>query len=216
MLANIAGKPLIVHTIERTQKAHLLDALIVTTDSERIAEVVRLTGVPVFMTESDIKTGTDRTIAATKLFEDFKPEIVVTIWGDEPLFPADTIDAVVQMILDDKNLQVACAADRIEESQLAEPSVVKVCIEDGYAKAFSRAPIPGADPYHVIGVMAMRASILDTYAKLPQTASELREGVEQIRLVENGFRIKVHKGSYGSVGVNTPADLEVVRAKMTA
>ena len=216
MLADIGGIPLIARTIERTKKAKSLEALVVSTDSDEIEKIATSCGVQVVRTASDIQTGTDRVAATVKLFKEFEPEIVVNIWGDEPFFPAEVIDAVAQMMQGDKDLQVACAADRIEESQLAEPSMVKVAIDtDGYARTFSRSPILGAEPYHVIGVMAMRTSFLDTYAQMPQTESELREGIEQLRLIEHGVRIKIHKGSYGSIGVNTPADLETARAKMS-
>lgn len=225
MLQDICGKPLIQWTIERTKKARSLDALVVSTDSERIAVVARALNVPVIMTPTELPTGTDRVAATVKLFKDFEPAIVANIWGDEPLYPASAIDACVEELRADDTLQVACAADRIEDEQmLAAPSIVKVLTDlDGYALSFSRAPIPFAynqsapyTHYHVIGAMAMRRSFLERFITMPQTPIELREGVEQMRIIEHGVRMRVVCGDYRNLGVNTPEELEEVRTIMAA
>ena len=224
MLADICGKPLIAWTIERTKRAKSLDALVVATDSERIREVVEAEGVPVIMTSPDLATGTDRTAAAAKLFRDFTPDIVVTIWGDEPLYTHEAIDAVVELLSADPTLDVAGVADRIEGEALhAEPSLVKVLTSlDGTVLSFSRAAVPHpyrskeAEPYHITGAQAMRRDFLFKYLELPQGPLERTEGVEQMRILEHGYRMKVVKGDYGNLGVNTPAELDQVRAMMAA
>ncbi len=224
MLKEIAGKPLIEWTVERSKKAKSLDALVVATDSERIAEVVRPLGVPVIMTPSELPTGSDRAAAATKLFTDFTPDIVAVIWGDEPLYPASAIDECVSLLLTDPDLQVAIAADRIHNEEIwRQPSVVKVLTDlQNNVLSFSRAPVPypyresDIDLYHVIGACVFRREFLDRFVGLAQTPLELREGVEQMRILENGVRMRITKGDYGSLGVNTPDELEVVRAIMAA
>ena len=219
MLKDICGKPLIQRTIERTKEAKSLDALVVTTDSEQIAEVVRSLGVQVIMTDTEIPTGTDRVFAAVNLFTDFEPDIVVNIWGDEPLYPAEAIDLCVQRLLDDSELPIVAAADRItDEQMLHEPSIVQVLTDlNNNALIFSRAALPYSytdDPieyHHVIGVLAMRRDFMKTLAELPRTPIEAREGVEQMRVLEHGYRMGIVKGDFQNLGVNMPNELEEVR-----
>src|SRR3989344_5422634 len=183
MLKDICGKPLIQWTIERTKKARSLDALVVSTDSDKIADVARSLDVPVIMTPAELPTGTDRVAATVKLFKGFEPDIVANIWGDEPLYPADAIDACVGALSSDESLQVSCAADRIDD--------VKVLTDlDGNALSFTRSLVPFPyntkapyTNYHVIGIMAMRRAFLEKFIAMPQTPIELREGVEQMRIL---------------------------------
>jgi len=225
MLKDIAGKPLIQWTVERTKQAKKLDALIVATDSERIAEVVRALGVEVIMTSPDLKTGTDRAAAAAKLFKGFTPDIIVNIWGDEPLFSAEAIDQCVELLLADPELQVAGVGDLIhDEKLLGEPSIVKVLTDlKNNVLFFTRASVPfvhnpGAkvDSYQIAGAMALRREFLYKFLELPQTPLELREGVEQMRILESGVRMKIVKGDWNNLGVNTPDELETVRKVMLA
>ena len=225
MLKDICGKPLIQWTIERTKKARSLDALVVSTDSEKIADVARGLGVPVIMTPAELPTGTDRVAATVKLFKDFEPDIVANIWGDEPLYPAAAIDACVDALRGDESLQVSCAADRIDdEKMLSAPSIVKVLTDlEGNALSFTRSLVPFPyntkapyTNYHVIGIMAMRRAFLEKFIAMSQTPIELREGVEQMRILEHGVRMRVVKGDYKNLGVNTPDELEEVRKIMAA
>ncbi len=223
MLKDIAGKPLIRWTVERTLKAKSLDGLLVATDSERIAEIVRPLGVPVMMTPPELPTGTDRVAYAVERFLDFSPEIVVNIWGDEPLYPPEAIDLCVAMMLEDEKLQVAGVADLIEDHAMRDaPSIVQVLTDlQGYALSFTRAAVPyrhnkdaSYSDYHVIGVMAMRREFIRTFLTLPQTPIERMEGVEQMRILEHGYRMRMVKGKFRNLGVNTPDELEQVRAMM--
>lgn len=225
MLKLIAGKPLIQWTIERTLKATSLDALVLATDSEQIAEIGRTLGVPVIMTPSELPTGTDRVAYAVREFEDFIPEIVVNIWGDEPLYPASAIDQCVELLFEDPELPVAGVGDKIEdEALLAEPSIVQVLTDiQNRVLYFTRAAVPyphhGQEPfdhYHVIGAMAMRRDFLMKFLELPRTPSERREGIEQLRILEHGYRMRIVKGNYRNLGVNTPEELERVRAMVAA
>jgi 3-deoxy-manno-octulosonate cytidylyltransferase (CMP-KDO synthetase) len=220
MILDICGKPLIQRTIERTQRAKNLDALVVATDSERIAEIATNLGVRAIMTPSELPTGTDRTAAAVKQFSDFVPDIVVNVWGDEPLYSATAIDACVELLLEDPDLQVAGVGDLIEdEKMIAEPSLVKVLTDlKNNVLCFSRAFVPhpynshaAVDVYHITGAMALRRDFLYMFLTLPQGPLELREGVEQMRILEHGYRMRIVKGTYQNLGVNTPEELEQVR-----
>lgn len=219
MLADIGGKTLIQRTVERSLQARSLDALIVSTDSEEIAEVVRSLGVEVFVEIFNEKNGTERVSATVPLFKKFTPDIVVNIWGDEPLYPASAIDSCVNELIKDETLNVSLAGDRILNSEwVHEPSIVQVLTDlNNNVLCFSRAPVPYSytdshyDHYHVIGVMALRNSFVDTLLSLPRTPLEMKEGVEQLRILEHGYRIKLVKGDFGNLGVNTPDELEQVR-----
>ena len=221
----IPGKTLVELTIERTKQAKSLDALILATDSELIAEAARKHDIPVVMTPAELNTGTDRVAAAVQQFTEFTPDIVVNIWGDEPLYPAEAIDACVDLLIQDPELPVAGVADRLtDEVMVAEPSIVKVLTDlKNNVLSFSRATVPfpykpqsAYGHYHIIGAMAMRRDFLYRFLELPQTPLELREGVEQLRILEHGYRMKVVKGEYHNLGVNTPRELEQVRARLAA
>ncbi|MFT5179655.1 MAG: 3-deoxy-manno-octulosonate cytidylyltransferase (CMP-KDO synthetase) [Candidatus Paceibacteria bacterium] len=220
MLADICGKPLIEWTILRTKEAKNIDTLVVATDSPEIALVAERLGVKAIMTPSELKTGTDRVAEAVEQFTDFEPDIVVNIWGDEPLYPASAIDEAIQLLLDDDELQVSGVADLIEsEEMLNEPSIVKVLTDiNNRVLCFTRSNVPFThhedakfDPYHIIGAMPMRREFLKTFLELPQTPIEKKEGIEQMRILENGFTMKIVKGHYNNLGVNTPSELEQVR-----
>jgi 3-deoxy-manno-octulosonate cytidylyltransferase (CMP-KDO synthetase) len=224
MLKDICGKPLIQWTVERTLKAKKLDELIVSTDSEEIADVVRELDVPVFVNVFNESNGTERVAAAVNLFKDFEPDIIVNIWGDEPLYPASAIDDCIQKLIDDPILLVSAAADRIkDEKMIHEPSIVQVLTDlNDNALFFSRAalPYPYTDSpmeyYHVIGVMVMRKKFLHEFLKMQQTPIEIKEGVEQMRILEHGYRMCIVKGDYDNLGVNTPEELEQVRTIIAA
>ncbi|HEY4486792.1 MAG TPA: 3-deoxy-manno-octulosonate cytidylyltransferase [Candidatus Paceibacterota bacterium] len=219
MLEDILGKPLIQRTLERTQKAQSLDALVVATDSPQIADIVKSLGVHVIMTPPEIPTGTDRVGVAAKQFTEFTPDIIVNIWGDEPLYPAEAIDECVSLLLEDEDLQVSGVGDLLEsEVMVAEPSIVKVLTDlNNNVLMLSRSVVPfthhkdnKGPVHHIIGVMAMRRDFLYTFLNLPQTPIELQEGVEQIRILEHGYRMRIVKGVYNNLGVNTPEELKKV------
>jgi len=221
MLMDLAGKTLIERTYERSAKANCLDALIIATDSDRIAEAVRPLQARVIMTAIHHKNGTERASEALKKFDEFVPDIVVVIWGDEPLYPASVIDLCVDKLKEDSELQAVVAADKIIEPEMfAAESVVKIVTDtNDHALYISRAQIPHMytkEPhtsYHVIGAMAMRTDFLLKYVSMTQTPLERIEGVEQLRIIENGYKLGVVKGNFHNLGVNTPEELEEVRRR---
>lgn len=218
MLSNIHGKTLIERTYERTKDAKSLDALIIATDSEKIAKVLEPHNATVVFTSVHHKTGTDRAAEAAKAFTGFTPDIVVVVWGDEPLYPASVIDSCVEKLLDDSELAAVVAADRVvDEVMLGANSVVKIVTDkNDRAMYISRSLVPHhfkenrPDYYHVIGAMAMRANFLSEYVAMPQTPHELTESVEQLRIIENGHKLGVVKGDFKNLGVNTPRELDEV------
>ncbi|OHA89501.1 MAG: hypothetical protein A3C70_01535 [Candidatus Zambryskibacteria bacterium RIFCSPHIGHO2_02_FULL_43_14] len=219
----LPNKTLVQLTFERSKKAKILDELIVTTDSDEIEKNVRDVGGRVIRWPLPLasKNGTEGVALALEQFKDFTPDIVVNIWGDEPLYPPEAIDECVNLLIKDPELQVSSVADRItDEVMVVEPSIVKVLTDlNNNVLSFSRATVPfpynpksSYDHYHIIGVMAMRLEFLHKFLKLPQTPLELREGIEQFRILEHGFRMGIVKGNYRNLGVNTPEELEKVRA----
>jgi len=221
----IPGKTLVQLTFERSKKAKILDDIIVATDSDEIEKSAAAVGARVIRWPLPLasKNGTEGVAQALEQFKDFIPDIVVNIWGDEPLYPAEAIDQCVDLLLKDPELQVSSVADRLtDEVMVVEPSIVKVLTDlNNNVLSFSRATVPfpynpksSYDHYHIIGVMAMRYDFFHRFLKLPQTPLELREGVEQFRIIEHGIRMQIVKGDYGNLGVNMPDELEKVRAIM--
>ncbi len=220
IIAPLAGKPLVVHTFERTRQARLVDEVIVATDDARVAAAVAPYGVPVAMTRGDHPSGTDR-IAEVAARSD--AAIVVNVQGDEPLIDPNTIDAAIRALLDDASLPMATVRRLIADRAFVDdPNVVKVvCDIRGRAIYFSRHAIPyvrdaveraAACHWQHIGLYAYRRDFLLRYAKLPQTPLEKLENLEQLRVLENGFDIAVVDTQYESIGVDTPEDLEKARA----
>lgn len=221
IIAPLLGKPLVMHAYERARRATLLDEVLIATDDPRVVDAVRPFGANVAMTHPHHPSGTDRIaeVAATS-----SAEIFVNIQGDEALIDPKTIDDAVRPLLDDPNLMMSTARRRITElERVRDPNVVKVvCDIEGNALYFSRSPIPyirdAADAeaatqvyWQHIGLYVYRRSFLLQYARLAQTPLEKLEKLEQLRVLENGFRIRVIDTEYEAIGVDVPEDLEKVR-----
>jgi 3-deoxy-manno-octulosonate cytidylyltransferase (CMP-KDO synthetase) len=213
-LAKLVGKPMIQHVYERTRRASLISDVLVATDDERIGRVVEEFGGRVVMTSPDHLTGTDRVAEAAV---DLDAEVVVNVQGDEPLISPQVIDQAVQPLLEDASIQMTTLAHRIEDSDdLENPDVVKVCVDqEGYALSFSRTgSLPECQEStsgHLlrhIGLYVYRRPCLLSLAALKPTAREWTLGLEQLRPLEYGCRIKVVETEYVSLGVDRPQDLE--------
>lgn len=219
-LADIAGRPMIEHVYARAAAARNVDAVIVATDDARIAEAVTKFGGTVRMTRADHLTGTDR---LAEVAAGLDCDLIVNVQGDEPLIEPGTIDAAIEPFRDDAALQMSTVCTRIVDSDaIQDPNVVKVVSDvRGFALYFSRSPIPfvrgdRAPSYKHLGLYVYRREFLNTIAALPPTALERSESLEQLRVLENGFTIKVVETRHDSVGVDTPEDLERVRRLLTA
>lgn len=221
VLADIAGKPMVQHVYERAQRARTVQRVLVATDDERIRQAVEAFGGEAIMTSSHHLSGTDRLAEAVQHLE---CEIVVNVQGDEPLIEPEAIDAAVQPLLEDPTLPMSTLKVEITDPQdIQDPSVVKVVTDrQGLALYFSRYPIPYPRDatqghwYQHIGLYAYRRDFLLQYARWEPTPLQLTEQLEQLKVLENGYRIKVIPTSHRTIGVDTPEDLERVRRLMAA
>lgn len=217
-LADLGGKPLLQHVVERAGQARSLSEVVVATDDARIAEAVRAFGGKVQMTSPTHPSGTDR---IAEVARDLACDLVVNIQGDEPLITPAEIDAAVAPLVADSTIPMGTLACPLPLAQAADPNAVKVVVgANGFALYFSRAPIPylrdghagGPSPYLLhIGLYVYRREVLLHLAGLPPTPLEERERLEQLRALEHGIRIRVVVTEHPSIGVDTPQDLERVR-----
>ena len=215
-LVEIAGKPMIEHVYRRTSAAGSLAEVWIATDDERIRQAAETFGGRVVMTRDDHPSGTDRIAEAAARLE---ADVVVNVQGDEPLLDPAEIDAVVAPFAANADLVMTTAATPILRAEdAAADSVVKVVTDrQGYALYFSRLPIPyyrgGGGGTHMkhIGLYAYRKDFLLTYASLLPTPLEQAECLEQLRVLENGYRILVVPTEHDAISVDTPEDLDRVR-----
>ena len=215
-LVQIAGRTMIEHVYRRSELARSLAEVWVATDYQRIHDAVVSFGGRVVMTCADHPSGTDRIAEAAAGLD---ADIVVNVQGDEPLLDPAEIDAVVAPFSGDPELVMTTAAVPIVDPRdVLDPGVVKVVLDRrGYALYFSRLPIPmyraGEAGKHLkhLGLYAYRKGFLLRYASLEPTPLERAERLEQLRALENGYRILVAITEHDAVSVDTPEDLERVR-----
>ena len=204
------------HVYERASLARYLTATIIATDDERVYEAARSFGARVVMTRADHVSGTDRVAEAASAEN---AELVVNIQGDEPLIDPAAIDAAILPLAHDPEIVMGTLKKAIEDPrEITDPNVVKVVTDrNGDAIYFSRCPIPyqrdQARPgthFKHIGLYVYRRDFLLGYPALPVGPLEQAERLEQLRALENGYRIRVVETECESLGVDTPEDLERV------
>jgi 3-deoxy-manno-octulosonate cytidylyltransferase (CMP-KDO synthetase) len=237
-LADIRGKPMVQHVYERARASVLLDDVMVATDDVRIADTVRKFGGKIVMTSPGHRTGSER---VAEVAEGIGAEIIANIQGDEPLIRGEIIDEAIRPLVRDRSIQISTLKRPLTQvSDWFNPNVVKVVTDrEGFALYFSRSPIPffrdeplsdrqvlaskeehgtvslpSGPLYGHIGLYVYRRSLLLSIRQMEPTPLERAEGLEQLRLLENGFRIKVIQTDYHPVGVDTPEDLQEVREKL--
>jgi 3-deoxy-manno-octulosonate cytidylyltransferase (CMP-KDO synthetase) len=212
----IAGVPLVVRVLRQAMKSRLADAVLVATDDERVAAVVRDAGGTAVMTSPDLPSGTDRVRAAV---EGTDATIVVNVQGDEPLMDPENVDRVIEYLASHPEVPLATVAKPIDDpAQIASPNVVKVVRgDDGRALYFSRSPIPyrrnaepGLPTWKHLGLYGYRREALDTWTSLPPHPLERAEGLEQLRALAAGLVMAVLPAVGDSIGVDTPADADTV------
>ncbi|MFP6581658.1 MAG: 3-deoxy-manno-octulosonate cytidylyltransferase [Candidatus Hydrogenedentota bacterium] len=221
VIAELAGKPLVVHTYERAMQAECISKAVIATDDLRVLEALEPYDIHVVMTSTDHPSGTDR---IAEVARNTTADIIVNVQGDEPMLDPQTIDRAVEVMLADPKLDMATAKHAITNpDDINDPNVVKVvCDKNGMALYFSRSPIPHmrdvsdqAPESHLywqhIGLYVFRRSFLLDYATMKPTPLEQTEKLEQLRALENGHRIAVVETEFKSIGVDTPGDLERVR-----
>ena len=228
-LADIGGAPMVVRVAERAQLAGPA-AVVVAADDEAIVEACGRHGVRALLTRSDHASGSDRLAEACTLLGLAADEIVVNVQGDEPLIEPAVVRETARLLDEQSGCVMATAAHAIDEpAELRDPNVVKVVLDAaGRALYFSRAPIPwwrdgyaagGFDalssppPLRHIGLYAYRVDFLRRFPLLAASPLEAVEALEQLRVLWHGERIAVHVcAERPGPGVDTPADLERVRA----
>ncbi|MER6050852.1 3-deoxy-manno-octulosonate cytidylyltransferase [Streptomyces sp. NPDC001793] len=221
VLRDIAGRPMIEHVWRRAMRATCLDRVLIATDDERVREVCLSFGAET-ITTSPAHTGTDRVAEAATGTD---AGIVVNVQGDEPLLNPDWIDQLVAPLQADPGLPMATLATPLTDPHaVQDPNVVKVVTDlGGNAMYFSRHPIPyqrhhtGITHLQHIGLYAYRAPFLTHFARTAPTPLEEAEGLEQLRALQHGHRIRVVTVTGDSgIGVDTQADLERVRRLFAA
>ena len=220
VLANLLGKPVIQHVWENAKKAKTLDDLVVACDDESILKVVEGFGGKAIYTSPDQPSGTDR---LAEVVNPLDIKIAVNIQGDEPLVKPIMIDNLVITLENERKAQMATVIKKIDDiSELTNSNVVKVVIDkNGYALYFSRYAIPynrtgeldeAKRPiyYKHIGLYAFTKDFLFTFRNLPESSLERAEKLEQLRVLEYGYKIKTVETKFDTVGVDTPDDLKRV------
>jgi len=219
-LADLAGRPIIAHVVERARRARGVDVVAVATDDERIARAAERAGAEAILT-GDAPTGTDRVAEAARRLRP-APDVVVNLQGDEPLIESGAIEVLVAAM--EPGVVMATLARPLGEGELSRAQVVKVVADvRGDALYFSRAAIPhrragGASPLaraHV-GIYAFTAPFLQEFSALPPGRLEAEESLEQLRALEHGHRIRLADTRYAGFGIDTPEDLERARAVLAA
>lgn len=210
-LALISGMPLIQRVYERAQKAKQLQQIIIATDDDRIFSASKAFGAHVRMTSLDHRSGTER---VAEVAETLSSPIIINIQGDEPLLHGQMIDDLVQA-LQDSEVPMATLASKVTDiERIHDQDIVKVVVDkDGYALYFSRSPIPfrSADHFHQhIGIYGYQREFLMKFCGLPFSRLEASEGLEQLRALENGHRIKIVPTPFQVLSVDTPQDIIAV------
>ena len=216
-MLDIAGKPMIQHVVEQVRQAQRPSQILVATDDARIFTAVRNFGGEACMTSADHPTGTDRLAEVAASMPD--TDLILNIQGDEPLIPPQAIDELIAAFDDRPDLQMATLMTPMLEDEYDNPAAVKVVVSlDGHALYFSRSLIPfprqpGAAValFQTHRVYAYRRDFLLHFATLPPSPLETAESLEQLRALENGYRIRVIETPFSSIGVDTLEDLEQVR-----
>jgi 3-deoxy-manno-octulosonate cytidylyltransferase (CMP-KDO synthetase) len=211
-LALLKGEPIIIRVVKTALSCRTIDRAIVATDDNRIYDAVKAAGFEVKMTSENHPSGTDRIAEVAAGIDD---EIVVNIQGDEPMIDTVSVDLAVEALVDDPSLNVSTLCVPISEEEAGDPNAVKVVTDNnGFALYFSRAPIPfdrdgqGTAMKKHLGFYVYRRKFLLEYAELEPTELEKVEKLEQLRIIQNGFKIKVLTAGRDSIGIDTPEDLE--------
>ncbi len=218
VLATLAGKSMVQHVWEQAKKSYLLEDLIVACDDERVYKAVEAFGGKAVLTAKGHASGTERIVEVVNPLD---VKVVVNIQADEPMIHPSMINRVVEALLEDETLVCASVMKKIERSQeVDDPNVVKVVFDKSqFALYFSRQSIPfirdtsfgDAIHYKHIGLYGYTKDFLFTYKALPKSNLENLEKLEQLRILENGYRIKLIETTHETFGVDTEEDLEKVR-----
>ena len=225
-LAAETGKFLIQHVCERVAASRHIERCIVATNDARIVDAVESFGGDALLTRADHASGSDRVAEVAGRLQLDDDDIIVNVQGDEPeIEPAALDQLVVRAIADGDCPATTLAAPFTDDADPADPSMVKVvCDQDGHALYFSRALVPhqrdAGDPVAErllhLGVYAYRRGFLLEYAGWPPSPLEQSEKLEQLRILEHGFRMAVERVPHAFAGIDTPADYAAFVARQQA
>lgn len=214
-LADIVGKPMIQHVYERSAQATIPQQVVVATDDEKVFQAVQQFGGKVVMTSSEHQTGTDRLAEVASKYAEV--DVIINVQGDEPLIDPKVIDELAQEFLNDTALQMASVMSIMDSEDYQNPNAVKVVTDlNNNALYFSRSLLPyprvagKANVYKHIGIYAYKKDFLLKFAKLEPTPLEQSESLEQLRALENGYKIKMIKTKAKFIGVDSIEDLQTV------
>jgi len=216
-LATLWGKPMLQHVFERARSVRGIDAWVIATDDERIAEAARSFGAEIEMTTSALSSGTDRVAEVARRRPSFG--LVLNLQGDEPELDDEAVGRLVQVMRDDPSIRMGTLAHHEDEAAvLAAEDVVKVVVDgSGFALYFSRADLArgsrGGPALRHVGVYGFRRDLLLEFAAWPAGELEKAERLEQLRALERGVKIKVVTGARAFAGVDTPEQLEALEKR---
>ncbi len=220
-LARIAGKPMIQRVYEQACQSSIITQTIVATDDERIVNAVNSFGGEAVMTSDKCRSGTDRVAETADILGLGPDELIINIQGDQPVFNPLVIKELVSPFGSDPDLVMSTLAYKIvDEREITDPKDVKVTFDnDGFAMYFSRAqipcprdPDPSADFYKHLGFYAYTKGFLDTLVSLPSGRCEQIEKLEQLRVLEFGYKIKVIVTVHDSPEIDLPGDIRRIEA----
>ena len=223
LMQDLCGKPVIVHTYQRVADTNLFDQVYVVTDDDRIEKAIHEVGGKVIRSQKEHNSGSDRLAEASKNLE---VDIIVNVQGDEPFTDAENLKKVIDIFTNDsqRNIAVASLMECITNPEdIANPNNVKVVVNKfNEALYFSRSVIPfPRDPniavpyYKHIGIYAYRKDALQQFTQLPPSLLEETEKLEQLRYLENGFKIRLALTNIPTIGIDTPEDLEKARKRLS-
>ena len=222
-LVDIAGKPMIQRVFEQSQKSSVVTRTIVATDDERIVSAVKAFGGEAVMTSDTCRSGTDRVAETAKMLGAVDEDIIINIQGDQPVFDPQSLDDLIRPFKEEPGLAMSTLAYKIQNPrEITDPKDVKVVFNrQGFAMYFSRAQIPyprdgqtDVDYYKHLGFYAYTKAFLDQIVTLDSGTCEQVEKLEQLRVLEYGFPIKVAVTQYDSPEIDLPEDIERVEATL--
>ena len=210
-LAQILGKSMLQRVYERARSSRRLKRIIIATDDQRIFKAAQAWGAETWMTPVNLNSGTERAAEVAKKTDS---PIVINIQGDEPLIKGQMIDDLIQTLQDNTIPMATLAAKTKDLALLGDENIVKVVIDkDGFAMYFSRSPLPYRPSdyfWQHIGIYGYQRNFLLKFCNLPDSRLEKEERLEQLRALENGYRIKVLEASFATLSIDTPQDIIMV------
>lgn len=219
-LKDICGHTMVEWVYKRALKSKL-DGVVVATDDERIVDEVKSFGGNVILTRKDHINGTSRIAEVCETYTDY--DVILNIQGDEPLIEPDMINSIIDSFVEDNTIPMSTLKYKLTDmAEIENPNAVKVVTDkNDFAIYFSRSVIPyprnlNMDNYYKhVGIYGYKRDFVMEYAKMASTPLELSESLEQLRVLENGYKIKVLETPYKIIGVDTQEELERVREYIT-